>query len=305
MSLSAPRHAIALGAGFALVAAGCFGFVTPLARYAYEFGTNPATAALVRITVGAVVAVGVALVLGRGRKLPRTAFLPVVGVTACLGLAAIFYLSAVAFVPVSLAVLLFYLYPLMVAAYATLFQGRPLGLLRMSAFIIAFGGLAIAFAPSVSGLDWLGVLLGVVSAVLLAGLFLFSEAALRHADVVTVTLYSNVGCVPIVVVGVLLLGGPEGPSTHAGWAALLASGILFGAGMFLNFAAIAFAGSTRTAMVFNIEPVIAMVVATSLLGESLSAIQYAGAALVIFALAMSGLADRRMAGKVDLRATQS
>ena len=40
-------------------------------------------------------------------------------------------------------------------------------------------------------------------------------------------------------------------------------------------------GAARTAMFFNVEPIVAMTVAAFLLGESLTLVQYAGGELVI------------------------
>ena len=55
-------------------------------------------------------------------------------------------------------------------------------------------------------------------------------------------------------------------------------------------------GAAHTAMFFNLEPIIAMAVAAFLLSESLTLVQYAGGELVICALVMSSLADRRPTG---------
>ena len=55
-------------------------------------------------------------------------------------------------------------------------------------------------------------------------------------------------------------------------------------------------GAARTAMFFNVEPIVAMTVAAFLLGESLTVVQYAGSVLVVGALVMSTLADRRPTG---------
>jgi hypothetical protein len=52
----------------------------------------------------------------------------------------------------------------------------------------------------------------------LAGLFLFSERALRHVDVIAVTFYSNVGSVPVMIGGGSCLEASSCPRpTLAGW----------------------------------------------------------------------------------------
>ena len=288
-----PQSRIGFGLVLALVAANVFGFVTPLARYSYEFGANPVTAALFRVAFGAIGATIMMVILRRSLRIPKAGILPTLGVTVTLAAAALCYLSAVAFIPVSLGVLIFYTYPLMIAAFTTLFQRAPLGALRAIAFVVAFAGLAIAFGPSFDVIDGLGVLLAFAAAVFLAALFIFSAQALRHVGITTITFYSNVGAIPIIVGGVFLLGGLALPTADAGWIGLVGSSLCYAVGIFLHFAAIGFAGPARTAMIFNLEPIVAVILAATLLGESLTPVQYAGGALVIGALVLATLAERR------------
>ena len=284
---------LALGMGTALLGAGLFGFVVPLARFSYEFDSDPATAALVRLGLGAGVATLLMFVLRRRFAMPRAGIPTALGVTVCSLSTALSYLMAVVYIPVSLAVLIFYTYPLMVAAYTAIVQRSPLGVLRGVAFIVAFAGLAIAFGPSFEELDWRGVALASVAATSLTAMFLFSAAALRHVGVVPITFYSNVGSFAGMVAIVYAFGGPALPTASAGWGSLVGSGLCYAVGIFLHFGAINMIGPARTAMFFNLEPIIAMTLAAFLLGESLTVVQYAGGALVVGALVMTSLADRR------------
>ena len=287
---------IVTGLFIAFVAAGVFGFVTPLNRFTYDFGVNPATAAFFRLGFGAGAALLLVLVLRHRIAITAAGVPALLMVTISLSATTLLYLNSVAFIPVSLAVLIFYTYPLQVAAYTTVVERRPLGALRGTAFVIAFVGLAIAFGPSFEILDGLGILLAALAAVGLATMFVSTGHALKHVDVMTVMVSANVGSLPIMVAGVLLLGGIALPVGNAGWTALVASGVCYATGIFMNFAAIKFAGPTRTAMMFNLEPIVAIVVSAVVLGEALGTIQYAGGALVIGALVMTSLADRRPTG---------
>ena len=290
------RRRLALGTGTALLGASLFGFVVPLARFSYEFDSDPATAALVRLALGASVATLTMFILRRRFAMPRAGIPAALGVTIFSVSTALCYLTAVVYIPVSLAVLIFYTYPLMVAAYTAVVQRSPLGMMRGVAFIAAFAGLAIAFGPSFDELDWRGVALAAAAAASLTSMFLFSAAALRHVGVVPITFYSNVGSFSIMVAIVYAFGGPALPTADAGWGGLIGSGLCYAVGIFLHFGAINVIGAARTAMLFNLEPIIAMILAAFLLGESLTLVQYAGGALVIGALVMTSLADRRRTG---------
>ena len=292
------QRRLALGMGTALLGASLFGFVVPLARYSYEFDSDPVTAALVRLALSASAATLMMFILRRRFAMPRAGIPAALGVTVSSVSTALCYLTAVVYIPVSLAVLIFYTYPLMVAAYTAIVLRSPLGMLRGTAFIAAFAGLAIAFGPSFEGLDWRGVALASAAAVSLTSMFIFSAAALRHVGVVPITFYSNVGSFSAMVVIVYALGGPALPTAGAGWGGLVGSGLCYAVGIFLHFGAINMIGAARTAMFFNLEPIIAMILAAFLLGESLTVVQYAGGALVIGALLMTSLAGRRRTGNL-------
>jgi len=286
----------ALGMGTALLSAGLFAFIVPLGRFSYEFGSDPVTAILVTRSLGASAAILMMFILHRSFAMPRAGIPAVLGVMVFSVSTALCYFTAVVYIPVSLAVLIFYTYPLMVAVYMAIVQRAPLGMVRGFAFIVAFVGLAIAFGPSFDGLDWRGVALASAAAVSLASMFLFSAAALRYVGVVPITFYSNVGSFSVMFAVVYALGGPALPTEDAGWVGLIGAGLCYAVGIFLHFGAINMIGASRTAMFFNLEPIVAMMLAAFLLGESLTLVQYAGGALVIGALLMSSLADHRPTG---------
>ena len=105
-----------LGRLMALTSAFCLGLNTTLARLAYDGGSNPGTVAFIRFVVTTLAIALLMIVIRRKFVLSRKAILPVLGVGAAVVLQSATYLSSVTFIPVGLAVLLFYTYPLMVAA---------------------------------------------------------------------------------------------------------------------------------------------------------------------------------------------
>ena len=114
---------------------------------------------------------------------------------------------------------------------------------------------------------------------------------MRYVGVVPITFYSNVGSFSVMFAVVYALGGPALPTEDEGWVGLIGAGLCYAVGIFLHFGAINMIGAARTAMFFNLEPIVAMMLAAFLLGESLTLVQYAGGALVVGALVMSSLSD--------------
>jgi len=114
------------GALFVFAAAVCFGSLGTLSKLYYERGGRPFELLLLRF-VGAATVLG-ALALARRRPLPRRR---VLALSAALGAAQIgsnvALLEGFKLAPASLVVLLFYVYPLLVAVGAALLLGEPLG----------------------------------------------------------------------------------------------------------------------------------------------------------------------------------
>ncbi len=282
---------VALGSFMALGSAASFGLITVLARLSYDGGGTPAMVNLFRLSF-AVLAAGALLALLRiSLRVPRSALLNIIGVSVSLFAASVCYFYAVVFIPVSLFVLIFYIYPFMVAGYTSIAGRTPLGPLRWMALAVAFGGLAVALSPSAETLDWRGIALSLGAAVFVTSLFAFSTRALRHVDVIPLTFWSNLGGVLLAAAVLPFLGGFTLPTSQVGWTGTLGASACYMFAVLCEFSAIRWAGPARTALYFNLEPIVTMAAAALLLGESLLPLQYVGALLVIAALALAARAD--------------
>src|SRR5690606_7514409 len=110
-------------------------------------------------------------------------------------------------------------------------------------------------------------------------------------DMLAVGLYMNLAT--LAVAAPLALGtGLSAPTTAVGWGAI--AYVCFGLlpAFLATIGAVRPAGALRTALVFHVEPIAAIVSAVLLLGESLSLGQALGVALVLAALVLATLAER-------------
>ncbi len=274
-----------------------FSLNTPLARYSYSNGSNPGTVVFLRAVV-AVLGIGIMILSGkRSFAIPRQAILPLFAVSASISLQSISYLSSIAYIPVGLAALLFYTFPLMVALSDRFLDGVVIGTARALAFATAFGGIALAIGPSFEQLNPLGIGLALLAA--FANMLAFRAAgrALRHTGSVNVSFYGNLGCLPLLGLAMLMLGGFDVPITGAGWVALAAVGLFYTLAMLLHFAGIGMIGTTHASLIYNLEPLFSIVAAAILLGERLTPLQYLGGVIVVGALVVSDLVSARTRDK--------
>ena len=288
MSLTqlSPKRGILL----ALASATAFGGITPLASLTYNDGTTALAVLFVRTAFGAVAFAAAALLLGRRLGLTWGAWLALLPVTISWLVGSIGYLGAVRYLPVGLAAILFFTFPVIVATASWVVERRRPRAVELLLVLFAFAGLVLAVGPSFAGLNPLGLLLAMIGATGAAAIFLTGRYALARTDQLVALVHVNT----INALGTLGLGLAFGAFVFpagdfpldGGWPALTAATVLFAFAVFFQFGAIRHAGAPRAAMFFNLEPVITLAIATLLLGEQLSPIQLLGGAMVITALVL-------------------
>ncbi len=278
---------VAVGRMLGLLAAIVLGLNTTFARLAYDAGSNPVTVLGGRFLV-CTLTIGIAVILlGRPTVIPRGSRLSTLKVTAIWFIGPTCYLWSVVFLPVSLAALLFYTFPLIVAVISHFQEGARLGPMRIGSFLLAFTGLVIALSPSLSELDWRGITLAFLAAVSTAVTFILSRRLVSELGVFTFTLYMSAGSVVLIMGVILLVGGIALPQNTIGWTGLGGAAFGFVVGILAMFTAIKHVGSAAAAMLLNLEPLITILAAAIVLGERLTMLQFTGAIMVVSALILS------------------
>ena len=282
------------GAGNAVAFASAITFATGITLVAliYEDGANVHAVNLSRVLAFAAV---MALTLGIARISPA---LPPRAVLQCVLVGLLFcgelygLLASIRYIPVGLAMLIMYTYPLLVAAAGWLTGTESFTLDRLLAILAAFAGLALALHTPDSELDWRGVAWAVFTAVSFSAVLIVSERTMRGIDRRILMLYLTSTAAVIVGVVSLTVVSLEWPRTDQGWTLLAASTGLYVLATTLLFAAVKMIGPLRTAIIDNSAPVWAIVLAALLLGERLNMVQLFGGALVISAVVLVQLSLR-------------
>lgn len=276
------------GSAITLVAAVMFALNTPFAALFYSYGGDPLTVMTARTAVGGFAVLAICLVLrlplGLTRKQAKLIGIIVVGQFfqgAC-------YLGSVAFIPVSLAALIFFTWPIMVALAAPM-AGDP----RPSAkafllFGTAFAGLALALGPALDSLDWRGIALAVVGGLGVTVYVTLGRTALRELPALPLAAYMNLGTMMLSIIAWGLLSGNidwiRDPKAGDATAILLTVCVVYSLGILMQLWALRRASAPVVALVFNLEPVLSIAAAAILLGETLTVGQMLGGAIVIASL---------------------
>ena len=198
------------------------------------------------------------------------------------------YLWSVFYLPVTLAVLIFYIYPILTLFIASLLDRRMPRLIELALLLAAFLGLALALGVSFEQLDWVGVALVTGGALGIASSFVWMSRILGQEDTMAVTFHMALSGAALAFLATLGAGalsypGPDGLA----WLALAVVLICFAAGFLCMFRGVGLIGPVRAATIMNLEPVATIALAALILGERMTALQLVGASVVILAVALS------------------
>jgi drug/metabolite transporter (DMT)-like permease len=292
------------GAALVAFAAICFGTLGPVTRFAADAGVEALPLVTWRATIGALV-VGWVMALGmaRGRAVSvglgsipvreRALMLGgvIAGATVNLGIFLAFLRVSIA-----LTLLLFYLYPTLVAVVSAARFGEPFDRRRVVALSASLLGLVLVFAGagSLGAIDPIGIALAFLAALaqmfyVLAARHGFASIPSAQAAAITMgggalvylAIAAVVGTLPSII---------EPLASPAGLGIIVFAGTI-GAGLpTLAFVmGIRRLGPPRAAILATLEPVVGVLLAAVLLAEIPAPVQLLGGALVIAGGALSQL----------------
>ncbi len=164
---------------------------------------------------------------------------------------------------------------------------------RVLAIAVAFVGVALAVGIGDVAPDWRGVALGLVAGF---GLAVVSVASARvSGNAAGRPLIAHMAAVAalLTVLATWIEPGPGLPAAAGARVAFLIAGGMAGLGMTLYLVALPLIGPVRAALLANLETVVAILGAVLVLGERPGPARYLGIALVLGAIVLLQVADRR------------
>lgn len=276
----------------ALASAGAYGTNIVSAQIAGQAGLNGPLLVFYRVFI-MLALVGAAVAIWRTSlsvpRAERRALLLFGGTSSLVGSA---YLSSVAFLPVTVAAVVFFTYPVLIVLaepFVTRTRFRPE---RLAAACTAFIGVAMVVGPDLNGLDPRGLLLAFGASFGAATQF-FAASALARTPLSARLFWSHLLILPVTAVILAATGGFLPPGAFA--LAPIAAAVTIGGyllGFLLQVIALTRISPGAAGLAFCAEPVCAVLIAAVVLGERLSALQYAGCALVVAVLVINVIVEQ-------------
>jgi drug/metabolite transporter (DMT)-like permease len=281
------------GPPFALAAASLYGVNIVSTRFAAFEGISGVTLVFYRVFLMLILVLAAAALWRSSLRVApgerRT--IAVLGVaTAVLGAA---YLSSVSFIPVTVAVVIFYTYPVLIVLASPFIDGTRITGTLLLVVALAVLGVVLVVGPAFQGLDWRGLALAATASVATAVQF-FTATRCRHTGVMAKTFWIHVIVLPASALIAIAAGALAPPALLL--LAPIAVAVTIGGyvlGFVFQFAALARSSAVVAGIAFCAEPVVAALSSALMLGERLSILQLLGGALVLAAIMTNVMAEQR------------
>jgi len=272
------------------------------ARLAFNHGVDVVTAVTFRSSVTAFV---VALILWQQKvpiQLSKRQQKNLLWIGALIAVQSVCLYSAVARLPVALALLAFNTYPLLTAFWArVLYAHRPERAVLMAMPLMLVGlALALDVFGAASGLgaaeQWGQIGAGVAFALAASATFGLALVITQHETTdVDGRLRTFTSMLTVAVLAAVVASTQSGfhlPTAAVGWWGLGALTFLYGTAFTIMFTVLPKLGVVGNSAIMNVEPVFALVLAWALLDQSIASMQLVGALVVVSTVMWLGLRKR-------------
>lgn len=284
-----------------LTASTSFALIAPFAVLAEQAGLLPGYAVLYRYILLVAIATPLVLLFVRQHfKFSRLQFWLLILQSCSTAILNISYMAALSFIPVSLAVIIFFISPLLTLMVAPLVFGGRLSPIRVVIFFAAFIGLIMVVGPQFSNLDPIGITLALIAAITSVTQLLCMSKLVKEVSPVALlySVHTIAMFITFVIIGVAIYSGN------------MAMPVAFNADMSFNFAAIVACyvlgyalftmvaknlEPTTISLIANIEPVVTISIAVIVLGEVLETQQVLGVMVVLAALIIGSIYREKQA----------
>ncbi len=278
----------AFGLAAAAASALSLSVVTTAAYFSYVGGTDPVTLVASRAALGCLCVSALVIAL---RRMPRASLADVpalAGMSIGQLMINFGYMTSVLYIPVSLAALIFYIFPVLVLAVDAGINRRWPSAAVGAAFLAAFAGLGLALAPSFGTLDVRGLIAALVATIGGVMLMLYGSRATRRVGALTTLFVMQCAACVVTATVMLAFGGPTLPVSTVGWSGLATAGAGYVVGVGLQVVAFRNLEPAPASLIYNLEPLGTLVIAALVLGERMNGLQYFGCALVLGSVVAAG-----------------
>lgn len=283
---STPMSSNTVGVAFTLLSGVGVIFLPTTAKLAYESGSNLITVAFARGVIATLLLLLAVLLIRQSPRLPRALLRPslIAGIGGAIFVYGIY--GAINTINISLAVLILYLYPIVLAIYEHLIGSIRVRKAQWLWGLAACCGLALILGVKLDQTSLVGVALAMLAMLASVLITVTNVKVAASVGSLVSNLYMSLWGTLIFSLVLLMAGEFHAPRDPSGWIALLGNGAAYCVAWVAFFSGARILGATRASMITLVEPPMAALVAWLVFGETFSALQWVGFATVLVSLLM-------------------
>jgi len=265
----------------ALICSLGLGLAVALGRLAFDGGTTPLSVAFFRSLLSVVALGTICICIGISLRLPRSALISMLFLGCLFSHMAFGNVGSTKYIPISLAALLFFIYPPVVAILNHVIAKKWPSLIKTISITVAFLGLAVMLGVDLNQIDLRGVVIGVSAGIACAVNIIWVARKVSGVHPFVIVFYQS--AIASLIIGILAwyLDELRLPNEIGGWLGFLLVGVLQTVSIPFFYFAIQRIGSEPTAMINNSQPIASIVAAILIFNEGLTLERFFGAIMVI------------------------
>ncbi|MDZ7671561.1 MAG: DMT family transporter [Halanaerobiales bacterium] len=270
-----------LGSTYGLLSAIGFGTVPILALFAYQGGINVFTLLFLRFSLAALLLFVYIYFSKTKIQVSKKQLLKIFVMGGVFySLFSFCYFSAIQYIPASLAVLIFYTFPFIIAGLSY-FLGIRLTFKIVIAIVISFIGLLFVLGKTSGEISGIGILLASGAAVFYAVYTLYGDYILKDIPLLTtIAIVCLFAAVSFLTVG-LVTNNIDFNFTSFTWIPTIGISVVSMLGFLAFFQGIKLTSPTSISALSMIEPIVTILLSIIFFGDSFNYFQIFGAILVL------------------------
>ena len=260
------------------------GLAVALGPMTFNGGTTPLTVALFRALFSIFLMGGLCLLLGKSLRLSLPMCLNMLVLGTLFSHMAFGNIGSTQYIPISLAALLFFIYPPVVTLINAFLDQKYPGYIKISAVIISFAGLSIMLGIGLEKFDYRGVIIGITAGIACAVNIVWVSRRVQAVHPFVIVFYQSI-VAAIIIFGLLIKFDDFSiPETKFGWWGFCLIILLQSCSIPLFYFSVQRIGSETTGLLNNLQPVASIIAAVLIFNEILTTQRVLGAGMVLLGI---------------------
>ena len=260
------------------------GLAVALGPMTFDGGTTPLAVALFR-ALFSVLFMGVLCILMEiSLRLSWPMCLNMLVLGALFSHMAFGNIGSTKYIPISLAALLFFIYPPLVTLIHAVINKKHPGFIKLIAIGITFSGLGVMLGIGFEQFDYRGVIIGLTAGVACAINIVWVNQRVKDAHPFVIVFYQSIIAAIIILVLAIELEELRFPENSAGWWGFALIILLQSCSIPLFYFSVQRIGPESTGLFNNLQPVASIVAAVVIFNEILTGERLVGAFMVLLGI---------------------